>query len=866
MYAENSLFRGSHTAYAPEQISVCTGTSFPRQAPDQELGSKFDTYHLLAKVMWIVSNKLLNVGNGEVIMDILFTMIPKSVLLGLLNSGIPTVRGAWEALVRLTWKSDRKNDFSFLLKIAKRHPHWIGPAASEYLSYAASFGCLTSVKYLLAVGAQADAVNSSSREWETPIVAALKNANKDAAEMMIKDYDVNCKIWSTSWGSGSIFDIFTRKFVCENMVENQPLCGHENHALDMLLEAGADVVKLWEWPQGYCFDRYSSGNQPALARLWDQARWNKTSWPLPMTWLDYAYYCHIELYHKFDRYSKRSESEITRVGICTAVSQSTESLRQYFQSRPPLTPQCLTKVLECVLSEIICCATHLNLNAIQNLINYGVDVRVTSMAVFRVDTSFLFDILLKTIRYHGSTSRFKTIVKHFLQAGASIDSKILDAAVEKEGFYLLEILTDIFGANIQENGAQALARAAGYYQNEEAVKWLLKRGADVSDAVLYVINNGEQNGFDGTLSFIATAIKDIFDHEQSLFEEMRRKGWPAASPGLLLYLNEQAVRLGFHSVEMAAFSFLRRTLEHGLPTLNCQHALLQQKFQDFLDAGMNLDDNPSSQADLLELSLSLDCRYGVDYGFALFELLFRRGAPVRPGSPLTALIRLGGSHDLIEEVIEAGADINKVSGIHWHKLTPLQVACGEGDLELASTLLQRGADINAPALGWMGRTALQIACGWEPLHTDGEQRKTKLIRLLVDHGADVNSGPAPAEGVTALQIAATCGDLKTAIILLEHKADINAPAGRHGGYCALDGAAGKGRLDMVKFLLNANALSQYRGSTGYDGAIARAEEGGDFAVAELIRKHAADKVGWGDVQPHFVSWQQVYEGHEERRG
>lgn len=96
------------------------------------------------------------------------------------------------------------------------------------------------------------------------------------------------------------------------------------------------------------------------------------------------------------------------------------------------------------------------------------------------------------------------------------------------------------------------------------------------------------------------------------------------------------------------------------------------------------------------------------------------------------------------------------------------------------------------------------------------------------------------------------GDLETAIILLEHKAHTNAP-GVQGGYCALDGAARHGRLDMVMFLLSASSLSQYRGSTGYDGAIECAEKHGHFAVADLIRKHAA---GGGSLDPQFVPGQQ----------
>jgi hypothetical protein len=43
----------------------------------------------------------------------------------------------------------------------------------------------------------------------------------------------------------------------------------------------------------------------------------------------------------------------------------------------------------------------------------------------------------------------------------------------------------------------------------------------------------------------------------------------------------------------------------------------------------------------------------------------------------------------------------------------------------------------------------------------------------------------------------------------------------------------------VQFLLDSGALSCYCGETGYDGAIQEAEARQHFAVAALIREHAA---------------------------
>ncbi|KAG6361442.1 hypothetical protein INS49_009669 [Diaporthe citri] len=230
----------------------------------------------------------------------------------------------------------------------------------------------------------------------------------------------------------------------------------------------------------------------------------------------------------------------------------------------------------------------------------------------------------------------------------------------------------------------------------------------------------------------------------------------------------------------------------------------------------------------------------------IYEYLYKQGAELSPGPHLAALVNAGGREELVRQVLASGSDINAYSFDNYASYTPLQAAAKRGNETLVCLFLQQGADVNSPARGLNGRTALQGLCLWDPATEEEHQRKIRICRLLIDQGADVNAAPAK-RGLTALAAAATKGDLELAVLLLREAADINAPSCWLGGTdTALDIVAHYGRLDMVKFLLKANALSGDRGVNGYKGAISKAESWGHLAVAGLICEHAA-KVTEGAV-------------------
>lgn len=168
------------------------------------------------------------------------------------------------------------------------------------------------------------------------------------------------------------------------------------------------------------------------------------------------------------------------------------------------------------------------------------------------------------------------------------------------------------------------------------------------------------------------------------------------------------------------------------------------------------------------------------------------------------------------------------------KASLLSIAADIGSFPAVSLLVNygAGANVNAPALGDFGRTALQAAA---------EGCNMPLVEYLLALGADVNAPPARSRGVTALQAAAIGGYCGIASKLLEHRADVNAAGAEKEGRTALEGAAEQGRIDMVRLLLDAGAdLDDNRGaSQQYGNAVEMARRNGYNAVANLLMRYQA---------------------------
>ncbi|KFX92771.1 hypothetical protein O988_07132 [Pseudogymnoascus sp. VKM F-3808] len=175
----------------------------------------------------------------------------------------------------------------------------------------------------------------------------------------------------------------------------------------------------------------------------------------------------------------------------------------------------------------------------------------------------------------------------------------------------------------------------------------------------------------------------------------------------------------------------------------------------------------------------------------IIQHLITAGADVNRASQLHGMpLPEARSFGSVQTLISAGANVN---GTTPGGITALQGSITTDNIDIVQLLLNAGADANAPAPRQMyGKTALQAAAS---------RGKVPIVGLLLRHGADPNAPAYESHGVTALQAAAMDGHLPVVLMLLRAGADVNAPAAKIGGRTALEAAAEHDRLDMVSLFL-----------------------------------------------------------------
>ncbi|HEV7300754.1 MAG TPA: ankyrin repeat domain-containing protein [Tepidisphaeraceae bacterium] len=243
------------------------------------------------------------------------------------------------------------------------------------------------------------------------------------------------------------------------------------------------------------------------------------------------------------------------------------------------------------------------------------------------------------------------------------------------------------------------------------------------------------------------------------------------------------------------------------------------------------------------------CKYGAmpETEPVIAELL-RRGAEV---DIFTAAARL--MIDELESILagDRGAaravDSEGLTALHWVTRTdandPLQV-------EIASLLLDRGANVDAPAKEGDGMGPLHCAAEWAS--------SNELIELLIDRGADVNARTEGGKGWTPLDFALDRNRAGARDVLRSRNARTRqqldaAPDASADGFLKLvhsgDLPAVVAALDAEPSLANTRAAHPQWG--GRPQALHIAIERGDKPMFDLLLSRGADPKGDNALYDHW---------------
>ncbi len=123
------------------------------------------------------------------------------------------------------------------------------------------------------------------------------------------------------------------------------------------------------------------------------------------------------------------------------------------------------------------------------------------------------------------------------------------------------------------------------------------------------------------------------------------------------------------------------------------------------------------------------------------------------GQPALTLALQDGSTEVVDALLKVPSiDVNALNS---HAESALMMAALKGRLEVARTLLKRGATVNLP--------------GWSPLHYAATGPSPELVGLLLAQGAQIDA--ESPNRTTPLMMASRYGDEASVSLLLAHGAN-----------------------------------------------------------------------------------------------
>lgn len=182
-----------------------------------------------------------------------------------------------------------------------------------------------------------------------------------------------------------------------------------------------------------------------------------------------------------------------------------------------------------------------------------------------------------------------------------------------------------------------------------------------------------------------------------------------------------------------------------------------------------------------------------------------------------------GRGGIVRELSRAGADLEA----EFEGLTPLHMACGRGNDEVALVLLQQGADRDA-----------RTAEGFTALHCAAGKGGVACVRVLLQAGADANCQSSGQERRTPLHAAAVLGDSAIVEELLEYGARVDAVDSE--GITPLHIAAATDHVEVAQRLLSAGAAVGPVRTGGLDTPLHVASSEGSCRVLKTLLDSGAN--------------------------